>query len=468
MSHLSYRDLIHQTYDFPQLGFDVNKSWNLVWNGVDLLQQVKKASPVKISYLPKIREKIQYANKIFNSAIEKYFYDGNYIYSYCTKSSHFEFVLDQVISEGAQLELSSEFDIEIIEKLAESGKVSKKTLIICNGYKPTGYLTKIINLKRKWYNNIVVILDNKSEVDDLDALLEEGEVCKVGMRVATEDEPNTDIYTSRLGTRSIDILAIYKDKIHNNKKFEFCALHFFINTKIKDTSYYWSELSRITGLYCDLKRFSKTLQYLDIGGGFPMPSSLNFEYDYEYIADQIIWTIKHVCESEEIQVPDIVTEFGTYTVGESGCTIFKVLGQKKQNDKELWYIINSSLITTLPDIRGIDQKFIVLPINGWNNDYEKVIIGGITCDNDDFYNKDAKGNQIILPSFDDEKEDLYIGFFHTGAYQESLGGYGGIQHCLIPAPKHILVDTTDNGGIQVKQFSKQQESKSMLSILWYK
>ena len=176
-----------------------------------------------------------------------------------------------------------------------------------------------------------------------------------------------------------------------------------------------------------------------------MPSSLNFEYDYEYIADQIIWTIKHVCESEEIQVPDIVTEFGTYTVGESGCTIFKVLGQKKQNDKELWYIINSSLITTLPDIRGIDQKFIVLPINGWNNDYEKVIIGGITCDNDDFYNKDAKGNQIILPSFDDEKEDLYIGFFHTGAYQESLGGYGGIQHCLIPAPKHILVDTTDNG-----------------------
>ncbi len=121
----------------------------MVWNGVDLLQQVKKASPVKISYLPKIREKIQYANKIFNSAIEKYFYDGNYIYSYCTKSSHFEFVLDQVISEGAQLELSSEFDIEIIEKLAESGKVSKKTLIICNGYKPTGYLTKIINLKRK-------------------------------------------------------------------------------------------------------------------------------------------------------------------------------------------------------------------------------------------------------------------------------------------------------------------------------
>ena len=120
-----------------------------------------------------------------------------------------------------------------------------------------------------------------------------------------------------------------------------------------------------------------------------------------------------MCESEEIQVPDIITEFGTNTVGESGATIFKVIGQKKQNDKELWYMINSSLMTTLPDTWGINQKFIVLPINRRDNDYEKVIIGGITCDNDDFYNKDAKGNQIILPAFNEAEEDLYIGFFHT-------------------------------------------------------
>ena len=127
-------------------------------------------------------------------------------------------------------------------------------------------------------------------------------------------------------------------------------------------------------------------------------------------------------------------------------------------------MINSSLITTLPDTRGINQKFIVLPINRRDNDYEKVIIGGITCDNDDFYNKDAKGNQIILPAFNSAEEDLYIGFFHTGAYQESLGGYGGIQHCLIPAPQHILFDINDNGTLEVTNFAPEQDSESMLSI----
>jgi arginine decarboxylase len=60
---------------------------------------IQESNPVKLSYLPKIREKISYANKIFTNAMEKYFYDGNYIYSYCTKSSHFSFVLDQALEQ---------------------------------------------------------------------------------------------------------------------------------------------------------------------------------------------------------------------------------------------------------------------------------------------------------------------------------------------------------------------------------
>ena len=38
-----------------------------------------------------------------------------------------------------------------------------------------------------------------------------------------------------------------------------------------------------------------------------------------------------------------------------------------------------------------------------------------------------------------EGEPLYVGFFHTGAYQDQISGYGGIKHCLIPSPKHIIV-----------------------------
>ena len=57
--------------------------------------------------------------------------------------------------------------------------------------------------------------------------------------------------------------------------------------------------------------------------------------------------------------------------------------------------------------------------------------------------------------------------FIQGYVNMSLGGYGGIQHCLIPAPKHIIIDKDENGDYTTKLFAKEQSHKSMLKILGY-
>ena len=75
-------------------------------------------------------------------------------------------------------------------------------------------------------------------------------------------------------------------------------------------------------------------------------------------------------------------------------------------------------------------------------------------------------NAIYLPKFRKDKA-LYIGFFNTGAYQETIGGYGGLQHCLIPQPKHILIDHDPNGKQVASIFSEQQRSEDLLNILGY-
>ena len=54
-----------------------------------------------------------------------------------------------------------------------------------------------------------------------------------------------------------------------------------------------------------------------------------------------------------------------------------------------------------------------------------------------------------------------------GAYQEALSGYGGIQHCLIPCPKLVIVDRDEDGEYTTKLFAKEQSYKSMLKILGY-
>jgi len=113
--------------------------------------------------------------------------------------------------------------------------------------------------------------------------------------------------------------------------------------------------------------------------------------------------------------------------------------QKQQNDREKWDMINSSFITTLPDSWAINKRFVLLPINRWNDEYERVLLGGLTCDGDDYYNSEQNMNAIYLPKYNKNKP-LYIGFFNTGAYQDSIGGVGGLQHCLIPQPKIVLID----------------------------
>lgn len=108
----------------------------------------------------------------------------------------------------------------------------------------------------------------------------------------------------------------------------------------------------------------------------------------------------------------------------------------------------------------------MLAVNHWDKEFQRINLGGLTCDSQDFYNSDTNTNQVFMPKLK-EGETLHMGFFHTGAYQESLGGYGGIQHCLIPAPEHVLIDKDDDGNLVYSLFAAEQKAESMLNILGY-
>ena len=461
----SYTDLIEQTFYFPSKEFRVEND-QLFFHDVNLMDIIRKhGTPLKLTYLPKISENIQFAKKIFNDAIAKVKYNGSYTYCYCTKSSHFKFVLTEGLKNDIHIETSSAFDIPIIESLFESGHIKKDKFIICNGFKRPLYVENIANLINQGFKNCIPVLDNLKELDYYDEHVN-GKF-KVGIRVAADEEPNFAFYTSRLGIRYGDIIRYYKERIENNPKASLKLLHFFINTGIKDTAYYWSELSRFIYMYCELKKICPELDTVDIGGGFPIKNSLAFEYDYAYMAEQIVSNIQWICHKNHVEVPNILTEFGSFTVGESGAVLYSVLDEKLQNDKELWYMMDGSFITHMPDVWGLNEKYILLPLNHWDNTYHKVNIGGLTCDSMDYYDSEAHIAEVFLPKFD-EKETLYFGFFHTGAYQESLGGYGGIQHCLIPAPKHVIIDKDKDGNVTSSLFAEEQDSSHMMKILGYR
>jgi arginine decarboxylase len=461
----SYRELIEQTFEFPQKEFKV-RDHELLFNDVPLMDIIKEyGTPLKLTYLPRISENIRSVQATFNNALQKFKYNGTYTYCYCTKSSHFSFVMEEALkNDNVHMETSSAFDIPIVRSLYEKGKLTKDTYILCNGFKMPLYTQYISELLNDGFRNCVPILDEMGEFEEYERHVKTP--YSVGIRVAADEEPKFEFYTSRLGIRYSDIIPFYRENIEKSDRASLKMLHFFINTGIKDTAYYWSELSRFVFKYCELKKICPSLDSIDIGGGFPIKTSLTFQYDYKYMIEQIVENIKWICDKNNVEVPNIFTEFGSYTVGESGAVLYQVVDQKLQNDKELWYMIDGSFITHLPDAWGLSQKYILLAVNKWDDPYHKVNMGGLTCDSMDYYNSEAHGGEVFLPMINDE-EQLFIGFFHTGAYQESLGGYGGIQHCLVPAPKHVLIDRNEDGEISTKLFAAPQSQESMLKILGY-
>ncbi|WP_299110774.1 arginine decarboxylase [uncultured Winogradskyella sp.] len=459
-----YIDLVKQTFDFPQSEFKLEDK-TLQFHTIDLMQLVMQyGTPLKFTYLPQISNNIQRAKIWFSKALKKHNYKGEYHYSYCTKSSHFKHVLDEALSNTIHIETSSAYDIDIVRLLKKEGKISNDTYILSNGFKREQYITNIADLINKGHYNCVPIIDNFEEIGLLSNEIK-GRY-KVGIRIAAEEEPKSEFYTSRLGVGYKNIVPFYKNKILNSEKVELKMLHFFISTGIRDDAHYWSELIKCLNIYTELKAICPELDSLNIGGGFPIKNSLNFDFDYQYMVNEIVRQIQKSCYEANVETPDIFTEFGSFTVGESGGSIYKVLHQKQQNDREKWNMINSSFITTLPDTWAINKRFIMLPINRWSQPYEQVLLGGLTCDSEDYYNSEKHVNAIYLPKFDKE-DSLYVGFFNTGAYQETIGGFGGLQHCLIPSPKHILIKRDDKGNLTTEVFKTAQKSEDLLNILGY-
>ena len=469
-----YIDLINRRHRFPQAGFQLKEGY-LFFNDISLKDLIDKyGTPLKLICVPKIGGQISKAKKLFQDAIQRHEYKGQYQYTYCTKCCHYAPVVKAALRAGSQIETSSSFDIDIILKLVDQGEIDKDITLIHNGYKTDEYLQKVVELNNLGFRNSILVLDTKSELDRLKKrITEKNTPIKIGIRMAIEEKKisspsNAAKRTSRLGIRPEEILGFYESEIRGQQFAQLHMLHFFVDSGIEDDFYYWGEFKKAMNIYVQLKSICPEISALDLGGGFPIQNNLDFDYNYENIVDKIVGSIATQCRDSNIEEPDIYTEFGKYTVGESGATIFSVLEQKPQDNNTDWYIVDNSLMTTIPDVWWLYEKFILLPINKWENTYGPVNLGGISCDHTDCYNSENEHKELLLPKYEsNDQEPLYLGFFHTGAYQDSISSYGGVKHCLIPSPKIIVVDQDDNGNIVDYMFKSEQKVEEMWPILGY-
>lgn len=442
----------------------------LYYKDIKLIDLVKKYNaPLEVAYTPMITEKVEYLKNLFAEKLKTCKNKFKYHYAYATKANYYSEVILTALKSVDMLETSSAYDIDIIVELYRQGRIKKGFTVICNGFKNEKYVRSIDYLLNAGIN-VIPVIENSREYN-LIAKLNHKNI-NVGLRYNSDFESRLiknnfkkeDEFDNRFGFVKDDILK-YADLISKSGNLTLQVLHFHFGGTISNIDNYIKGFSNIFELYCELKSKYPTLKYFDFGGGFPVKYSLTYRFDYDILAEKMVKTIDSLSSHYNIQAPDIIGEHGRFTAADHSFYIYKIDFTKEENGK-FWYIINGSLMNMTPDMWGIQQDFTILPLNLLENDCVPVCLGGETCDPDDRYFLQDKNVKLFMPKIK-EGQELYIGVFSIGAYQEIISGIGGVHHCLIPEGYELIIYKDHKNKIQYYQPEMEEQTEKVLKILDY-
>ncbi len=422
----------------------------------------KLPSPLEIVYLPKIPQKIRELKHAFARAIDQVGYQGSFHYVYPSKANTANEVVRSVLEAGVNYEISTDVDTSIVRLLRDSGALSDDHMLICNGFKYPGsrYMADIIRLKQEGVRIIPIIED----LQELYPLIESGLPFEVGLRQksygAHHSLAEMDAYDSRFGMKVDDLLKA-ADIIAQSPNLKFSVYHAMVGSQIADEGEFVQRLEPPIEIYARLRKAHPSLKTFNLGGGVPAAMSLTLDFDYEKFACMLLSTLKTVCAHHQVPEPDVMGEFGRYTVTDHGAHLFKVVTVKENGSPYPWYIIDGSIMTSFPDTWALREHFTLLPVNHLDKPFRRVQLGGITCDSDDVYPPKHSETPLYLPV---DTKELYIGFFGIGAYQEMLGGAGGAKHCVIPEANELIIDRDSDGAYQFQRVPGQNAEKVLVNL----
>ncbi len=422
------------------------------------------SSPLEIVYLPQIRKRIQAMQAVFDQARAEVGYVGQFHYAYASKANAAEEVIRTTLTAGAHHEMSSSIDVSIVRLMIERGLLPPERMIICNGFKPAGtdYAQSILDL-RQVHPRLIPVVEDLAE---LPTLLASELPFEVGLRHKTYgphgDAVEMDRYDSRFG---LDNETLWKaaSYVAAAPNLELKMYHGMVGSQLADRDEFIHRLTLPIETFARLRQRYPTLSIFNFGGGMPAPMTLDFDFDYLDFARRLLHTCQQLCDRYGVPVPDILGEFGRYTTTEHGAHLFKVIAVKDNNSPYPWYIIDGSIMTSFPDTWALGEHFIVLPLTHLDQPFQRVRLGGATCDSDDIYPPRQSQSPLYLPV---ETDDLYLGFFGIGAYQEMLGGVRGSKHCVLPEAYELIVDQ-DAAGHYIFELVPGQSVEDVLSNLGF-
>jgi len=325
-------------YGIPHWGkgfFHVSEDGNLVVRptrdperGVVVKQVIDEVAlrgitaPIIIRFPQILASAVADLNNAFARAIEEYEYGNVYRGVFPIKVNQKRVVVEQIIAAGRPYGYGLEAGSKPELLAAIAADLSPESLIVCNGYKDDAFIGMALNgirMKKK----VVLVLEKVSELDRILSVARQRRVRPlVGMRVklyarGSGKWAKSGGEAAKFGLTTPEMLETIKILKRRRMLDAMVMLHFHIGSQITDIRKIKDAIREAGRVYGKLRALGVPIQYVNLGGGLGVDydgsktafdSSMN--YSVQEYANDVVYTMKSICEEENVPPPILVTESG--------------------------------------------------------------------------------------------------------------------------------------------------------------
>ena len=341
---------------------------------IDILEVVNEARnrglgfPLVIRFQDLLRHRVESVNCAFQKAIDEFGYKNHYRGVFPIKVNQLREVIEEIVDAGQEFHFGLEAGSkpELVAALAMHK--DPESLIICNGYKDRAFI-RIALLGRKLGKAVVIVVEKLEELEQtIKAAKEVGVEPYIGIRVrlyskgAGKWSPSGG-ENAKFGLDTTSLVAASEMLKAAGLGHCFKLVHFHVGSQVPDISTIKRAVREAARYYAKLCKLGHELGYLDVGGGLGVDydgSRSDFDssanYSLQEYANDVVWNIMDVCDSEGVAHPAIVNEGGRAIVAHHSVLVVEAFSSIEKTAPKLKVDVSENDHKLVRDILDVKQR----------------------------------------------------------------------------------------------------------------
>ncbi|HYM00997.1 MAG TPA: biosynthetic arginine decarboxylase [Blastocatellia bacterium] len=338
MKNVTLEEVV-QTYGVENWGvgyFEVNRKGHLVIHPSegdpryvdvkelidDLVDHRKLQLPILLRFPQILSNQLNKLHRAFRDASREFNYSGSHFGVFPMKVNPRREVVEELLREGSKYNFGVECGSKSELYAALSLDQPADSVLVCNGFKDESFINLAL-MGTQVGKRVIIVIEKFNELKAvLRRVQETGIKPLLGLRAKLYSKGSGKWASSggeaaKFGLTTSEILECVRLLRDSQMIDSLKLLHFHIGSQITDVKRVKNAMKEAARVYCKIRQMHINIEYLDIGGGMGVDydgSKTTFESSVNYtpqeFANDVVYTIKSVCEDENVPEPNLVTESG--------------------------------------------------------------------------------------------------------------------------------------------------------------